>query len=198
MDATGPSRRTADEVPTVLWAARFIPPKDPHALVRAAARLRDEGHKFRVVIAGDALPHLQWLVEETRALVARHGLGEVVSMPGWVRHAPDAVLAASIAVQTSHTEGLSMSLLEQMMAGLAVVATNVGDTECAIRDGQQGLLVPAGDDAALVAALRRVVADADLRVQLGAAARARALDEFSTEAMTRRAVEAYRGMHEDR
>ncbi|MCA9288889.1 MAG: glycosyltransferase family 4 protein, partial [Phycisphaerales bacterium] len=89
------------------------------------------------------------------------------------------------------SEGLSMALLEQMMAGLAIVATDVGDTSRAIEHERTGLLVPPGDDAALGDALARVVGDVGLRRRLGAAARERALGEFSLDAMATQAIDAY-------
>ena len=113
-------------------------------------------------------------------------------MHGWVDDVPALLRESAIGVQTSHTEGLSMTLLEQMMAGLAVVATDVGDTAVAIEHGKTGLLVPPGDDDALCDALRRLITDVELRCRLGAAAREKALAEFSLEAMAEQGLRFYR------
>jgi glycosyltransferase involved in cell wall biosynthesis len=175
--------------PTVVWAARFVPPKDPQLLLRAAARLRHEGLRFRVIMAGDTLPHLCWFLDETRALADTLGIADVVSFPGWVEDLESLYDSAAIGVQTSHAEGLSMTLLEQMMAGLAVVATDVGDTKVAVRDSDTGLLIPPRDEQSLTSALRQVVADEDQRCRLGENAAKCARDEFSTDAMARRVVD---------
>ncbi len=179
--------------PTIVWMGRLVPPKDPQALVRACVRLRDEGLAFRVRILGGAPDHLRWFGEQTQSLIDEGGLAEVVEMAGWVDD-PDPVLEeAAIGVQTSHTEGLSLALLEMMMRGLAIVATRVGDTDVAIEHERSGLLISPQNDDALIEALRRLIADADLRQRLGSSARARAIERFSCEAMARFAMRAYAG-----
>ncbi len=179
--------------PTIVWMGRLVPPKDPQALVRACVRLRDEGLAFRVRILGGAPDHLRWFGEQTQSLIDEGGLAEVVEMAGWVDD-PDPVLEeAAIGVQTSHTEGLSLALLEMMMRGLAIVATRVGDTDVAIEHERSGLLISPQNDDALIEALRRLIVDADLRQRLGSSARARAIERFSCEAMARFAMRAYAG-----
>lgn len=177
--------------PTIVWAARFVPIKDPEIAVRAAARLKAEGLSFRLILAGAPLPHLQFRFDEVKAHVQREGLEDVIEMPGWVKDMPALLQSAAIGLQTSHTEGLSMTLLEQMMAGLAIVATDVGDTAEAVLDEQTGLLIPPRDEDALTEALRRLITNPQLRQQFGAAARRRALEEFSLDAMAKRAADAY-------
>ena len=66
-----------------------------------------------------------------------------------------------------------MSVLEAMAAGCPVVASRVGGIPDAVRDGQDGLLVPVGDPQALAAALGRLIDDRELATRFGAAARAR-------------------------
>ncbi len=180
-----------NDEPLIVWAARVVPTKDPQTLLRALGRLRREGLRFRAVLAGSAPVRMQWYADRTREMVEELGLSGVVEMPGWVRDTAGLFRSGSIAVQSSVTEGLSLSLLEQMMAGLAVVATDVGDTAEAVIDGRTGLLVPHSDEGALTDALRRVVADAGLRARLGEAAREHALREFSIARMAERAVEEY-------
>jgi len=72
---------------------------------------------------------------------------------------------------SSRFEGLPIALLEAMAMELPAVATAVGGVGDAIDDGDNGLLVPAGDVGALAAALRRLVQDPALRERLGRAAR---------------------------
>jgi glycosyltransferase involved in cell wall biosynthesis len=82
-------------------------------------------------------------------------------------------------VQASYVEGLSLSLLEAMRAGLPIVATDAGSTSFAVRDGIEGLIVPPGDVAALATAVRRIASDAELARRLGGAARERFVSTFS-------------------
>jgi glycosyltransferase involved in cell wall biosynthesis len=69
-----------------------------------------------------------------------------------------------------------------MAAGLPVVATSVGCVPEVVQNGQTGLLIPRGDQVALVAALRELVGNRLLRREMGAAARKRSLS-ISVDAM---------------
>jgi glycosyltransferase involved in cell wall biosynthesis len=68
-----------------------------------------------------------------------------------------------------------MSVIEAMLTGLPVVATNVRGPAEQVIDGETGLSIPAGDPAALGTALGRLVRDPDLRARMGQAGRQRAL-----------------------
>ena len=70
-------------------------------------------------------------------------------------------------VLPSRNEGFPLALLEALLAGTAVVASDVGSVAEAIRDGETGLLVPPDDHVALAGALRRLLADADTRAAAG-------------------------------
>jgi glycosyltransferase involved in cell wall biosynthesis len=127
---------------------------------------------------------------DPRIVFAFAGDGELVrstSVPANVRFVgyvddADAYLPALDAyLQASHTEGLSLALLEAMRGGLACIATRVGSTERAIDDGRDGLLIPPGDPPALRAAVERLAADEPLRARLAAAARARFAAEFTMD-----------------
>jgi glycosyltransferase involved in cell wall biosynthesis len=157
---------------TVISVGRLRAPKDFLTLVRAAARL--EAGSFRVRIAGDG-PDRRRLVEE----VERLGLADAVELLG-TQPDVDALLAeADVFVLSSASEGLPMSVLEAMAAGLPVVASAVGGVPELVQEGDTGLLVPPGDPAALAAALARLVEEPELRERLGAAGRRRAEAEFS-------------------
>jgi glycosyltransferase involved in cell wall biosynthesis len=112
----------------------------------------------------------------------------------WVEdrmNAQTPLAAADIAVVPSHQEGFSNSLLEVMACGLAVVATRVGGNIDAIIDGESGLLVPAKDAAALMAAIFRLYDDPVLRQRLGAAARSRVSKHFSLDNCVQRYLDLY-------
>ena len=81
--------------------------------------------------------------------------------------------AADMFVLASRQEGLPVSLMEATSIGVAIVATSVGGVPQVITDGIDGLVVPPGNPAALVAALERLVDDSDLRSKLGQAAKLR-------------------------
>jgi glycosyltransferase involved in cell wall biosynthesis len=81
-------------------------------------------------------------------------------------------------------EGLGIALLEAMSSGLPVVASRVGGIPELVEDGVSGHLAPAGDDEALAAALRRLIAAPDRWEAMGRAGRARVEDEYSMDRAT--------------
>ncbi len=95
---------------------------------------------------------------------------------------PNLLRAADLFVLPSHREGMPRSIIEAMMTGLAVVATDIRGSREEVVDGETGFLVPVDDAIALAEALNRLVADSDLRAAMGAAgyARARALYDEAT------------------
>lgn len=113
---------------------------------------------------------------------------------GYLRESERFVRALDVFVQASRSEGLSLALLEAMRAGLAIVATDVGSTSYAVRDGIEGVLVPPGDVAALRAAIGALAVDGARRARLGAAARSRFVDEFRIERLQRDVLALYRAV----
>jgi glycosyltransferase involved in cell wall biosynthesis len=177
--------------PLIVWAARLTPTKSPELLLRSLAQLKDEGYNFRAVLAGGAPPHLADYALDLREKVEQWGLADRVEMPDWVEDMAALYRKAAIGVQTSRTEGLSMTLLEQMMAGLAIVATNVGDTAEAIEHEKTGLLVQSGDVDALTVAIRQLLDNPDQRIEFAEAARRTALETFSLDAMAQQVLQAF-------
>jgi glycosyltransferase involved in cell wall biosynthesis len=161
--------------PVVGFLARLDPQKDPLALVRAAGA-----------------------VDGTVAIVGNGSLDAEVRAASHVLHLPfDGPVERylhgfDLYVLPSRWESLPIAVLEAMACGLPVLATDVGGTAEAVRDGVTGALVPPGDDAALAAALRRLTADPDALRAMGEAGRARAAREFGLERMTRETEALYR------
>ncbi len=101
-----------------------------------------------------------------------------------------AVLAASdIFALPSHFEGLPMSVIEAMLCGLPVVATDIRGPREQVVDGQTGLLVPPATVAPLAAALHRLAMDASLRAHMGQAGRARAISLYDEQAVVARTLD---------
>jgi glycosyltransferase involved in cell wall biosynthesis len=112
--------------------------------------------------------------------------------------------AAVVAVPSVHrtcygkhvavSELLSLSTLEAMASGTAVVASRVGGLVELVVDGTTGYLVEPGDVGALRSHLELLLDDAAMASRLGAEGRARVLERFTWEACARRCVSAYRAM----
>lgn len=146
-------------------------------LLEAMARLVARGADLTYAIAGDG-PYRR-AIETT---VAGLGLGARVTILGAVSE--DGVLAllqdSDVFALTSFGlgEAAPVAVMEAMACGLPVICSRIGGTGDMIADGQDGILVPQQDVAAIAAALARLVSDPDLRQQIGQAARTTALARF--------------------
>lgn len=160
-------------------------------LVEAAVRLRVEAPHLRFVLVGEG-PLRDALADR----VATAGLGGVVLLQGAVADARPLYGAFDLVVQTSHSEGLPNAVLEAAAAGRPIIATAVGGTIDIVTNDADGLLVPPGEPAALVAAIRCLVADPKLRERLGRAAASRAAT-FSVEHLVADTAALYRRLLAD-
>nr|MBA2451175.1 glycosyltransferase [Chloroflexota bacterium] len=134
----------------IVCVARLHPVKNLGLLLEACASLRARGLAFRCVLVGEGESR-----DELVAARARLGLGEVVELVGAAEQV--VVLGwwqrATVAVLTSHSEGMPVSLMEAAACDVPAVATAVGGIPELIEDGRTGLLTPPGDVPALAAAL---------------------------------------------
>jgi glycosyltransferase involved in cell wall biosynthesis len=129
--------------------------------------------------------------DRLRRLAAELGIADRVHLTGLVETPAAYVAAADACVLCSETEGLSNAVLEYMHAGKPIVCTSVGGNPELVTDGETGYLVTVGDVAAITDRLARVLDNPDAAARLGVAARARALADFSVEAMVARHEELY-------
>lgn len=180
-------RTPSGDTVRLLFLGRLGERKGSRDLVAALARLSGLAN-WQATLAGDGD------VSDTRARIDAHGLGDRVTVPGWV--GPDQVAAliagADVLILPSYDENLPMSVIEGMAAGLAVIATPVGAVEDIITDGETGLLVTPGDVPALAGAIERLVLDPELRARVGAAAMTVHRERLDIEPYARRLVEVWR------
>jgi glycosyltransferase involved in cell wall biosynthesis len=101
---------------------------------------------------------------------------------------------AHIGVNCSDSEGSSNAVLEYMLAGCAVVATDVGGNAELIESGRTGLLVPPDDAPALADGLRRLLAGPDLAGRLRRTARAQVESTFGWDRTCRQHESMYRDL----
>jgi glycosyltransferase involved in cell wall biosynthesis len=169
----------------LVTVGRLQAPKDAVTLVRALAALR--GPPFEAVFVGDGPDRLA--VEEE---VRRLGLESAVEFLGERDDVPELLGKADVFVLSSHSEGLPISILEAMAAGLPVVASNVGGVPEVVVDGHTGLLVPPGDPQSLAEAIERLLEDPALSRRLGEAGQLRVAEHFSLAAVQQAHLELYR------
>lgn len=162
----------------MMFVARLDPIKDHATALRALARVAAVRGDAKLVVVGEG-PSAEAVAGE----VARLGLGDRVLMAGVRTDVARLLEGADATVLTSLSEGIPLSLIEAMAAGLPVVATRVGGVPEVVEEGVTGYLAPSGDDAGLADALLRLAADPELRGRLGRAGRARAEAVFSESRM---------------
>jgi glycosyltransferase involved in cell wall biosynthesis len=166
---------------------RFRSMKRQDLLIDALARLLPSHSNLRLVLVGDG---------ELRPKIERHiealGLGQRVTLFGTATDLPPLYSAFDLVVQASNSEALPNVLLEASASARPIVATAAGGTGEVIRDGVTGLLVPVDDLDSLVSAIDRLVADADLRDRMGAAARALVEHEYGMDRFVREYADLYR------
>lgn len=170
-----------DDVLTIGTVARLDPVKDLGTLIESVSHLVAE-RRVRLVIIGDG-PELPRLKQVATA----RGVSNDVTFVGHRDDARRWLSAFDLFANSSTSEGVSLTILEAMAAGLPVVATAVGGTPEVV-DTSSACLVPARDSAALAAAIRSLARDPTRRAALGQAGRLRVETRFTLDRM----VEDYR------
>lgn len=145
--------------------------------------------RLRLVLVGDGP-----LRAECEQRLAAAGLRDLAWLPGERRDVPEILRGLELFVLPSLAEGISNTILEAMASGLPVLATRVGGNAELVAEGETGLLAPAGDSAALAAALARLAFDPPQMRALGQAGLRRVRERFSMEAMVSAYDAMYRGL----
>lgn len=177
----------APEALIVGSVGRLDPVKDLLTLLAATAEVRRQ-RPVELVVIGDGAErgHLE-------AVAAKYGLDRCVHFLGYRSDARDWLAGCDVYVNSSISEGVSLTILEAMSAGLPVVATRVGGTP-EILDSTCGMLVPPRDPKAIAGALVELACDPKRRGQLGQAARKRVEERFTLDRMIQQYCDVYRSV----
>lgn len=171
----------------VVMVGRFVRQKAQALLVEAFAQLKPT--PARLWLVGDG-PNLA----EVKSLVVRLGLQDKVTLLGNRADVPELLADAHIFVLSSNWEGLPISILEAMRAGLPVIASDVGGVSEVVIDQETGFVVPRGNKQALVVALQTLIGDSNLRSKMGAASRKRYEAYFTPKQQLEMLLQLYRSM----
>ena len=169
------------------FTGRVVPEKGVDVLVKAVGMMQSN---IAVLVAGSG--DIEY-VESLKQLACEHGVSDRVTFCGYVDDVESFVASVDVGVVPSIArEAFCFSAVEYIKAGKPVVASGNGAQAEYICDGQNGLLVPAGDAEALAAAFDRLAGDAALCERLGKAARQTFVDNFGYEKFYGRMMEVYR------
>lgn len=176
---------TPPDRPVILMVGRLVAEKGYPELIEA---MRDVDAELWIVGERLASDHAGGIDAAVAAAESDAVLKSRIRLLGYRSDVPELLRAADIFTLPSHREGMPRSIIEAMLAGLPVVATDIRGSREEVIDGQTGLLVPLRDAKALAAALQRLAGDPALRTKLGAAGLARARDLYDEAKIVERQI----------
>jgi len=171
---------------TLIMVARFAAPKYYAQLIDAAATIKAN---FRLRLVGDGP-----LLEPMKKRAEELNLSDIVEFLGSRDDVDDLLADSDVFILVTDWEGFPISILEAMRAGLPVIACDVGGVHEAITDRTNGRLVPRGEIAGLKLAMQELISDKALRLEMGAQARQRFEQLFTTKIMLKKIEAIYRSL----
>jgi len=184
---------------SILFVGRMVEKKGFRILLAAVATLRARGRDLEVQAIGDG-PEENALRAETSTA----GLDDIVTFHGSQPHAVvlewmsrcDCLALPSVTAANGDQEGIPVTLMEAMAAGLPVVSTYHSGIPELVADDETGLLVPERDAAALAGAIDRLMTEEGLADRLAAGARRFVAAEFNADIQNRKLFDLILGRRE--
>ena len=164
------------------------PAKGYDILLKAAALLEQSDRTYRFVVAGQGKGKLH---DDLLALRKKLGIEENVQFLGFIDDAADFLANIDIFLSSSISEGLPLSAIQAMVAGLPMVATRCGGYEGLITDRENGVLIDVGNPDAIADGVEMVTADPEMRKTMSQNARKHAISTFDIQVM----LDAYEQMY---
>lgn len=174
----------------LLNVGRYVPQKSQSHIIDAMECIIDSNQDVHLFIVG-------WgeLENKLRSHVDSLGLGEYVTITGFVDDVIQYYINSDIYISASEYEGLPVTVIEAMAAGLPVVGTNVSGTTEVVENESTGLLFEHGDVNQLTNATL-ILLDPDIRNAYSHQATVHARDNFSIDHTVTQHVQLYRELHE--
>lgn len=177
----------ADSDIVIAMVARLAKVKNHAFLLRAFKQVSEGRGNVKLMIIGDGE-----LRQDLQTQVSNLGIDGNVIFCGDRTDVPRLLDGADIATLCSDSEGISLTILEEMSFGLPVVATDVGGNPTIIQTGENGFIVPVGDIDSYVSCLSKLVDDGNLRRSIGIIAHQTVVDNWSLTAMVSQYQDLYR------
>jgi glycosyltransferase involved in cell wall biosynthesis len=142
--------------PRLVFAGRFVPQKNPFAIINILAQLKDLN--WTCSMLGDGP-----LFEDVKREIEKHGMADRFDLPGWVT--PEDVLdgfsKSDILFMPSLSEGLPVVGVQALAKGLALVVSNIGGFLDLVDNGRNGFLIDLHDHATFISTLRNLISNPD-------------------------------------
>ena len=178
--------RTSDDAVVIAMIGRLVAEKGYVELFEA---MRNNNAVLWVVgdrLRSDHASGIDTVIDTVKKDLA---LGPRIRFLGYRQDVPNLLAASDIFTLPSHREGMPRSIIEAMMTGLPVVATDIRGAREEVVEGETGFLVPVRNPVALGAALAKLATDPALRARMGAAGRIRALNLYDEAKVVRRELD---------
>jgi glycosyltransferase involved in cell wall biosynthesis len=170
---------------------QITPAKGQEEFVRVAHRVSKMRADVEFVIAGHENERGEPFTRHIKSLAQILGIGDRLSLLGFVRHVPELLAAVDVVVVPSWDEGFSLVTIEAMAAGRAVLASNVGGISEIICDGISGILYPPRDEKAMSEKLLLLLTDAALRERIAVEGQRSVYARFAREETIDRIEQLY-------
>jgi glycosyltransferase involved in cell wall biosynthesis len=168
----------AQDTPVILYVGRLAPEKELPSLLGALSRLLPRMPAAQLVLVGDGPDREALTAHSTRLGLAANvrftGRQTIAEVLQWLQ-------VADVFALVSSNEGFPCSLVEAMSVGLPSVVSDIPANLQLIQQNQQGLSAPMGDEAALAAALERLLSNPEQAARMGEAARRSVLEQYSLD-----------------
>jgi glycosyltransferase involved in cell wall biosynthesis len=174
----------------VVLPARLLRDKGVVEFAEAARRLRAQGSGARFALVGEPDPSHPAQIAESE--IERWRSEGLIEYWGWRDDMRTVYQQANVVCLPSYREGLPKALLEAAACARAIVTCDVPGCREIVRDGDNGLLVPARSVEPLAQALQRLIEDGGLRQRMGARGRERVVSEFSLDKVIEDTLAVYR------
>jgi len=177
----------------IVCLANLREQKDHMTLLKAFAKLHTTLPQWHLLLVGE--DRNDAYSASLKAYITEEGLEGVVHILGARSDSADILLASSIGVLSSASEGLPVALLEYGLAGLPVVVTNVGQCAEVVGDGKYGKLVSPGDPDAFYDALESLVLSQESRAVYANSFKDHLLQNYSQSAVIDKVMKIYGSMY---
>jgi glycosyltransferase involved in cell wall biosynthesis len=183
------------DTPLIGLVGRISPWKGQHIFIEAAAEVRRRFPQARFQIIGSPLFGEEAYADDVRRRATDLGLDDCLDFTGFRTDVPKLIAALDLLVHASTIgEPFGQVVIEGMVAGKPVIATDGGGVPEIVKAGVTGLLVPMGDAAALAQAMLSLLADPERARRMGEAGREHVLNHFTVAHTARKIEQVYDNM----
>lgn len=167
-------RRNEKQIKRIITVGRFVEQKDYFTALKVISKLKDKRKDFKFDIVGYGA-----LETQIRSWITQLNISDVINIHINPTNVPDLLQEADIYLSTSLFEGTSNSIMEAMNYSLPIVATNVGDNNYLIKNGETGFLTSIADVENILKSILSLLDDYDLRIKMGEMGNKKLQSEFS-------------------